>query len=168
MSIEHYELLIGEIDNIVAAVKKFPEQAQGAACSNLMSALVMEIESSKYDVAGQVGHAASSPDSADVRDLEWYADNFNLKSMSNPKFLAFISCYHCELAPDGERLDAIDEQALTTAYDIADREIPTSLTQILSNTKNRNRYIESNSEGKLTPAPRGRRFVREFLKGKRN
>ena len=174
MGKQEFDLVMSEVDNMAAAVEKFPDSARGSACAGLIAALLYEpaktengsSAKSRVTVDSTAAiHVEESIPAVQLQDLEWYADNYGLESISNPKFIAFVAVYHCDLAPKEERVDAFDEEHLKRAYDIVDRKIPKSLSAILSNAKNRDRFVESNGDGMFTPAPRARRFVKKLLNG---
>lgn len=172
MGNQEYELVMSKVDDIATAVNKFPESAQGVACKEIISALIGDASSSSNgsgSPTSPLSHHVSVNDNNVVVDgnaansLEWYADSFDLISINNQQFAAFVAYFYCELAPDGERVDAIDTNHLETACDIVGRNLPGNLTSTLNDAKTKGRYLASKSKGKFVVTHAGKRYVKNEL-----
>lgn len=173
MGKQGYELVMSKVDDIAVAVNKFPEGAQGVACKELISALIADFGLS---CNGSVARTSVSGDSLIVNDkvvdggnaaenLERYASNFDLISINNAQFAAFVAYFYCELAPDGVRVDAIDKSHLESACDIVGRNLPARLDTTLSDakTKGRYRYLISKGTGRYALSHAGKRYIKNEL-----
>jgi len=163
---------MSEIDNIVTAVEKFPENAQGQACTGIIAAFLSGNTASDIGSGAQTiealavataANASHADDVSEPRDLEWYADHYDLESASDMDFAAFVAYYYCEVAPDDERLDTIDGGQFKVACEIVGHDVPSRPSQTLNNAKTRKKYLQAKGSGKYTLSRQGRRFVRDTL-----
>ena len=172
MGKQEYELIMDKVDDIAVAVNKFPESAQGVACKEIITALIGDANSSsngsgaRRSVSGENMAADNGNmlvDGNAANGLEWYADNFDLISISNQKFAAFVAYFYIEVAPDEVRVDAIDKSHLEAACDIVGRDLPSNLDTSLSDAKTKSRYLASKGKGKYALAHAGKRYVKNEL-----
>ncbi len=172
MSRMEYQEVMNEVENIAAAVRKFPEFAQGAACEAIFAALISprrlptELPANVEENSG--GRIAAAEDSRNaetgtVKDLEWYADTYDLESCNDMEFSAFVAFYYCDVAQGMEKVDAIDGSQLKTACEVVGRDVPTNSNQTLVNAKTRKKYLQAKGAGKYVLSRQGRRYVRETL-----
>jgi len=166
----HYERLMSEIDNIVTAVEKFPENAQDAACARIIDTFLggaagttSESQPSGAAAVGSKTHESVGADGDEPHDLDWYADNYDLESCNDMEFSAFVAYYYCDKALGDEKVEAIDGGHIKTACEIVGRDVPARPKQTLINAKRRKKYLRSEGAGKYVPSRQGRQFVRETL-----
>ena len=172
MDKKQYDLLMSEIDNIVAAVKKFPESAQGQACTGIITAFLSgtrtfeRISGTQSIEAVTVPSAASASQAADgsePHDLGWYADHYDLESINDMEFATFVAYYNCEAAPGDEKVETIDGSHLEAACEAVGRFVPTRPGQTLANAKSKKKYLQAKGSGKYTLSRLGRRYVLETI-----
>ncbi len=172
MGKQEFDLVMSKVDDIAVAVNKFPESAQGVACKEIISALIGDSslssngsesrENSTHDhIPVNVDNAVD--DAKVTESLEWYADSFDLVSINNLQFAAFVAFFYCELASEVERVDAIDKGHLEIASDIVGRDLPGNLTTTLSDAKTKKRYLASKGKGRYEVAHAGKRYVKNEL-----
>lgn len=166
----HYERLMSEIDAIVTAVEKFPENAQDAACAKIIDTFLggaagatSESLPSGAAAVGSKTHESVGADGDVPHDLEWYADNYDLESCNDMEFSAFVAYYYCDIALGDEKAEAIDRGHLKKACEIVGRDVPSRPNQTLINAKSRKKFLRSEVAGKYVPSRQGRQFVRDTL-----
>ena len=170
MGKQEFDLVMSKVEDIAVVVNKFPENAQGVACQEIISALLGECSIPRNGSGSRTSESnihISSSNGNDLVDgnvdlnLEWYAENYDLMSINNMQFAVFVAYFYCELASDVERVDAIDKDHLETASDIVGRDLPGAST--LSDAKTKIRYLASKGRGKYILAHAGKRYVKNEL-----
>ena len=177
MGKEKYDLLMGEMDNILETVEKFPGHLQKPVFDALHSALMDGIHgkgAGKSDIEDlQLSNGDSPSDKGDDEDRNYaeeivkYAEDYNLsdrRKVNDMEFATFIAYYFIECAQGEDRVDAIDKGHLEKACDIVGRDIPADLNKTLHNAKTK-RYLESKGKnsGKYSLAHAGRRYIKNTL-----
>lgn len=173
MSKQHVDLIAGELENMLTIVSDCPEHLQPTVLDNLCSALLRDGQGTSVNGANSrerftaAIHTEEAIQEQQVHDLEWYGGKFDLISINDMEFAAFVAFYYCEVA-ETERKESIDVEDLETACDIVGRDIPGSLSDTLYNAKRKRKYLESKAKGKYALTHRGRRYVKnELLKAVR-
>ena len=169
MDKQQYNALMGEIDDIVEAVEKFPEHAQAVACARIIDALLGGVAVTPSEppprgavAASQVLSESVSTTGDEPHDLEWYADNFDLETCNDMEFVAFVACYYCDMVP-GVKLEAVDKSHVVEACTIVGRDVPDRPGQSLIHAKGRRKYLLAKGAGKYVPSRQGRQYVRDTL-----
>ena len=146
MGKQEFDQLMSEVDNMAAAVEKFPESAQGAACTALVSALLQkstDIQNSNAfgdqpftETNGVRPESKSEPMSRDhVAEMKRDVAEFSLGDASDIEFAAYATRYYTEVGPEHVRVDAITKAQLEEAFVIAGRKPPKNLSYTLNNAK---------------------------------
>lgn len=151
---QQYDSLMDEIENIVQAVKKFPDHAQDAACARIIDTFLRgaagatsESQPNGAAAVGSETHKSVGADGDVPHDLDWYADNYDLESCSDMEFSAFVACYYCDKAVGDEKVEAIDKGHLKTAFEIVGRDVPANPNQTLIDSKRRKYTCDLKAQG---------------------
>lgn len=157
MGKEKYDLLMGEMDNILETVEKFPESVRKSVFKALHSALmdkdnqVVESRDSAAEAVKSVDMESSldtavSKDRDHVAEIKKHVSEFNLRSVTDIEFALYAAYYFTVLAPNNHKVSAVTKDDLKKAVSIADRKPPKNYSSTLSNAR-RKGYLE-NPQGK--------------------
>lgn len=168
-----YKNLKAEYPKMYAVVKDFPADLRSPAFIELVRAYEKsengqtphDLETTLQVTDGKLLAASADQKTAESSDknLDWYAEKYNLTSINNMQFAAFVAYFYCEVAPDGVRVDAIDKSHLETASDIVGRDLPGASTLSDAKTKSGYRYLVSKGRGKYALSHAGKRYVKNDL-----
>ena len=177
MGKEKYDLLMGEMDNILEKVEKFPEHVQESVFNALHTVLmdkdnqVAENRDSATEVV-KSGDMENSLDTVVSEDRDYVAEikkhviEFNLGSVKDIEFALYAAYYFTLLAPDDHKVSAITKDHLKKAVSIADRKPPknSSYSSTLSNAM-RKGYLENpkSKKGTYKVTDEGEYYVKNTL-----
>ncbi len=119
MGKQDFDLVMSEIDRIIEAVKKFPESAQGSACTALVSALIhRSTESPNGSTSGHgyqsQGTMLPSKIEAEEEDRDYIAAiksdvaDYGLNDVSDIEFAAYATRFYTEAGPEDVRVDTFN------------------------------------------------------------
>ena len=146
MGKQHYDLVMSEVKNIVVAVNKFPESAQGSACTAFVSALLYEGTDLQKDNAHgdqpisfatgvRPEFEAELVDRDHVAEIKKDVADYSLGEATDIEFAAYVTRYYTDVGPEHVRVDAITGVQLEEAFAIAGRKPPKRFRDTLHNAK---------------------------------
>ena len=123
MGKQEFDLVMSEVENIATAVEKFPEGAQGAACTALVNALLLAGTdfpngSAKANGHQSQGDALPSGNQAKAVDRDYVGEikrdfaAYNLDAVSDIQIAAYTAHYFIEVAPDAMRVRSYNQSAI--------------------------------------------------------
>ncbi|MDE2854548.1 MAG: hypothetical protein OXN88_10295 [Chloroflexota bacterium] len=146
MGNQEFDLVMSKVDDIAVAVRKFPESAQGAACTALVSALLLESNDSpngstrvnRHQSQGTKFLSANEAKAANrdhVAEIKRDVADYRLSEVSDIEFAAYATRYYTEVGPEHIRVDAITTEELEEAFAIAQRKPPKRFSDTFNNAK---------------------------------
>ncbi len=176
MGKQEFDLVMSKVDEIVGAVEKFPESAQGSACTAIISTLLYEGANYENGATRAVlsdhmanslppGPMAESIDRDHVAEIKRDVADFNLADVSDISLAAYATRYYTEAGPDQIRVDAITPTQLEEAFAIAGRKPPKNPLSTLHNAKNAKEPLlkSGHAKGTFVLTPIGRYHVENVL-----
>ena len=177
MGKEKYDLLMGEMDNILEKVEKSPDSVRKSVFKALHSVLmdgdIHGKGAGKSDIESpQLSNGDSPSDKSDDEDRNYaeeianYAKDYNLsdrRKVNDMEFAAFVAYYFTECAPEDEKVDAITKKHLEDTITIVGRNMPKNINATLSGAANRRGYLKSLGNGKYELTANGKHFVKNTL-----
>lgn len=176
MGKQDFDLVMSEIDTIREAVNKFPECAQGAACTALVSALLHEDKDlsdgnenghqSKSETNGVGPESKTDLVSRDhVAEIKRDVAEFNLADVRDIDYAAYVTQYYTEVAPEHIRVDFIAKAQLEEAFAIGGRKPPKNFNNTLNNAKKAKEPLLKSGpkQGTFVLTPIGRYHVENVL-----
>ena len=171
MGKEKYEFLMGEMDNILETVKKFPESVQQPVFDALHLALMSEDNQGEDSGVSNNGSLPSVEDTSGKTDdenrnyateIKQYAEKYELsstKKVNDMEFATFVAYYFIECAPAENKVSAITKKHLEEAITIVRRKMPKDTNSTLSNAAHKRKYLKVLGNGEYSLTANGKHYV---------
>lgn len=169
MSNIRYELLMKEIDAIIAKVEQLPESVRELVFHALVDALLdkdgadtANMQSSEFEAAP--AQPPTSPnlgasDSSVESEFRRFFANYAGAKLNDMEFCALVAQFFTHTLPPPARVDAIGPEHLSKAVRLADRKPPSNAATTLNNAKNVKGYLEPKGKGIYALTAKGEEFV---------
>lgn len=175
MGKEKYDLLMGEMDNILETVGKFPESVRKSVFKALHLALMSEDNQGEDSGVSNNGSLPSVEDTSRKTDdenrnyateIKQYAEKYDLsstKKVNGMEFAAFVAYYFIERAPAENKVSAITRKHLEDAITIVRRKMPKDTNSTLRNAARKRKYLKSLGNGEYSLTANGIHYVKTEL-----
>ena len=173
---EQFDLLVSEMDNIVAAAEKYPQYLRPTIVSNLCKARLSSQNAATYaDVndsqSSQVLDTASTNVNGNAEDWDYRRgldqlvgnNNLNLKSLYDYQYGLIVAHVLQFLSPAEYNDYTITTDHVNDAWRHADRDLPNRPRQPLNDAAKKG--LLENAKGKpgFTLTPKGENYVKKLL-----
>lgn len=169
MSQREFDKLLENIDKMTKAVEKLPDNCREMVYSSLVAALLSEqhidavsVQSTDLSTFSTVSHNNNNERNI-AGELEEYYSRFNLDSVTDMEYVAFLGFFFAKLAPPHEMTDKIDAGHYKMACMITGRNLPKRISGTMNNAKNLKGYLESHGNGVYSISAMGEHYVKHRL-----
>jgi len=170
MSNRKYELLMKEIDAIIAKVEQLPDSVRELVFHALVGALLdkdspepTETESGESEATPAKSPSATklgADDATIESEFKSFYAEFEGVKLNDMEFCALAAQFFTQQVSPPARVDAIGPQHLRKAVRLAGRREPSNAATTLNNAKNVKGYLESAGKSVYGLTELGERFVR--------
>ena len=169
MGKEKYEFLMGEMDNILETVEKFPGHLQKPVFDALHSALMDGNSHRSEPNPSQPSDA--TPTIAEGIPKEWDAakeckklvDEYALRNIPAISFAALVAYVYTVIAPDNCKLAAINAEHFEEACVEVGRDIGNSEAALYNAKRDKHKYLQGGKKEGYTLTNQGKNYVRNTL-----
>lgn len=176
MSSEQLELLVSEMDNIVAITEMYPEHLQPTILTNLWKEVIAGHHNKSYSESvgqGRLQTKGVIRAAGDVTDEDWdyrrelitlsKSDNLDLKMLSHHEYAAVVA-YVLKFHSPAEYDDSITVDHVPAAWRAVGRKLPTRNRGPLNKAAEKGLLDKvKGKRGCFSLSPIGENFVRDLL-----
>ncbi|MCY3798990.1 MAG: hypothetical protein OXG84_14365 [Chloroflexi bacterium] len=173
MNGKNYTQFMAELDTIAEKIKAFPDSLHESVYSDwrkllldmdLPQAVINEVEeASQNDSRSSSVVKKEEEDRNYASEIADYYEKYKLSERNDMELSAFVAYYFTVVAPQENKVDAINEGHLVDLCTITGRRIPGRPAGSLSNAKNLKRYLDRVGIGTYSLTKVGEHFVRHTL-----